>query len=598
MAGHPELALHILRLFAKGELSGSQVQGIAHAAFADGWGRDNELAAGLARAGSSGTCSGNIVRDIMRIATNSGLMSSSTKPYTFSLVKGRGVVDVFLPHEVYPQMVQTTSLDQWCLSNSDLESDCGIGALLKQWAVRDGVNVHGDLSQVAAFGIHCDGVSYTTSMRAGGSKSVLAASFNVISSPLDRGKNRRQPLFVVRKARLCDCGCSGFCSLQEIFAVVSWSMQCLANGLSPSCRHDGAAWTREDLLNRIESGIQIPKAALLQIRGDWEWIEMCFRVRSVNSDKFCWMCDATKSRGPHYFHEFTSAAGHRATSISHQQYILACASEGTSPSTIIRSPGFVMDYLAVDSMHAADLGCFQDALGSLFFLEIDNKMWYPSRAVGLVELNKKLNQYYTANNHRQFSRVTPLTIQQILGKEPGYPYLKAKAAQTRHLADFGLVLANSHLHGSPGKQPFRFGQAHRLAEHTPDHLGHLVRLFEGMTQYHNACAAQPFSIAACREGMYKFLQSLEHLHVLWRTGCVLDEHRVQPFNVRPKAHMLQHMVEDKLALWGSPNLFWCYRDEDYVGAIKTMAAKTKHPATLERRVSEKLMLLAGLNSRV
>ena len=59
--------------------------------------------------------------------------------------------------------------------------------------------------------------------------------------------------------------------------------------------------------------------------------------------------------------------------------------------------------------------------------------------------------------------------------------------------------------------------------------------------------------------------------------------------------MLQHLVEDKLPLWGSPANFWCYRDEDYIGSVKSIAAKTKHPWTFETRVMEKLRILTKLD---
>ena len=62
--------------------------------------------------------------------------------------------------------------------------------------------------------------------------------------------------------------------------------------------------------------------------------------------------------------------------------------------------------------------------------------------------------------------------------------------------------------------------------------------------------------------------------------------------------MLQHLASDKILLWGSPQHSWCYRDEDYVGAVKNIAAKTKYPTTLEKRVTEKLILLAALNVAV
>jgi hypothetical protein len=37
----------------------------------------------------------------------------------------------------------------------------------------------------------------------------------------------------------------------------------------------------------------IPRAALLQVRGDWEWLCQCFRFRHFGAESFCWMCDAT-----------------------------------------------------------------------------------------------------------------------------------------------------------------------------------------------------------------------------------------------------------------------------------------------------------------
>ena len=118
-----------------------------------------------------------------------------------------------------------------------------------------------------------------------------------------------------------------------------------------------------------------------------------------------------------------------------------------------------------------------------------------------------------------------------------------------------------------------------------------------MVLYMSSCV-EPFSPAGCREGMYRFLQAMESLNTLWRVGLDAADAAKQPFHLRPKAHVLQHLVMDKLSLWGSPSQCWCYRDEDFVGAVKRLAAKTKHPPTLEKRVYEKLMLLAGLHSRL
>ena len=71
-------------------------------------------------------------------------------------------------------------------------------------------------------------------------------------------------------------------------------------------------------------------------------------------------------------------------------------------------------------------------------------------------------------------------------------------------------------------------------------------------------------------------------------------HGKLPFHLRPKCHACQHLVEEKIRMFGSPSSFWCYRDEDFVGCVKRIARKTLHPATLEIRVMQKLRILASL----
>jgi hypothetical protein len=243
----------------------------------------------------------------------------------------------------------------------------------------------------------------------------------------------------------------------------------------------------------------------------------------------------------------------------------------------------------VDTMHAADLGCFQDALGSLFFLEIMHKDWYRNKAAGLRQLNQDLLNFYSAQG-RALSRVTPLSMSQIKGRDLGYPYLKCKAAQTRHLAMFGLLLARRHKFGDGPRAPFGFRPGSRLAPQQALHLNLLVAMFEGFEGYTRSCSQEPFPEEQRRQYMHQFLQSLSALHDLWRTGIPANAHKFMPFQLRQKAHLLLHLVQDKIQLWGSPAAFWCYRDEDYIGTVKGIAAKTKHPFTLETRLLEKLMI--------
>ena len=92
--------------------------------------------------------------------------------------------------------------------------------------------------------------------------------------------------------------------------------------------------------------------------------------------------------------------------------------------------------------------------------------------------------------------------------------------------------------------------------------------------------------------MYSVLQS--SLNVLWRRDAPEGAQLFLPFNLRPKAHMLQHMIEDQLSTYGSPSSNWCYGDEDFCGAVKSICASLRHPSTLEARVCEKASLFSSI----
>jgi hypothetical protein len=526
-----------------------------------------------------------------------GISSTGAVPYKF-LLPDDSEFEVFLPHESVPFLVGEDQ-DQWCVTDEQGTAEKGLGPLLHEWARHPDVNLPPDADphKVVVLGFHSDGVQYTSSMRAGGAKSVVVGSLNIVSAQAQENRAHRIPLFVIRKGRLCKCGCGGYCTYQRICEVLSWSFRCLALGKLPTSRHDGAPWNPYDAKVRMH-GSDITRGALLQVRGDWEGLVSFFRLRFYKSENFCWMCNCTMSPGDLCYKNFQLDAPHRSTLITHQQYLLNCATTGDQPSNLFRSPGFTLKHIVVDSMHAADLGTFCDALGSLFWIEITNRHWYPNQKAGLAGLNRQLNQYYKANANQKLSRITPIVLSQIISRDPGYPYLKGKAAQVRHLAEFGLALANRHRHGGGGYAPFLFGQRHRLRQYREEHADLLVKLFEGMTKYLRSISATDFDEEHCKEGMFTYLQSMECLNTLWRRDLTEAQSRPQPFHLRPKTHVLTHCVLDHTSIYGSPSQFWCYRDEDFVGAVKNISAKTKHPKTLEVRVMQKLKILKGLGFAV
>ena len=86
------------------------------------------------------------------------------------------------------------------------------------------------------------------------------------------------------------------------------------------------------------------------------------------------------------------------------------------------------------------------------------------------------------------------------------------------------------------------------------------------------------------------------LRLLFGTGLPAHPHDSQTFNYRPKGHMMDHIVNEKIQLWGSPRNFWCYADKDFVDLVKRIAVMTKHPRSLENVLLQKYRLYAALHA--
>jgi hypothetical protein len=505
-------------------------------------------------------------------------------------------VQVFLPHEIVQKFIPSDELVDWCFSVEDLQSsDDGFARELKQWARHHDVGLPEDvLPRVVVAGIHADAVQYTSSLRAGSGRSLLVCSMNILSGKDDRARARRFPLFVLGKHRQCKCGCGGFCTTQHLFDAIGWSFEVMRDGIAPAVGHTGARFSEVELQARITPGDPVHRGCLMNIRGDWEGLATFFRLRWFTQKQFCFLCNASLDDGPLSYKDFSDAAGHRSTLFSHVDYMEGCAAAAASPCAIFRAPGLTLHSLCIDSMHSADLGCFADAIGSLFHLEVHSKEWHSTIAQGLAALNDELRCFYQANKALKLSSVYPL-VESQLKSASGFPFLRAKAAECRHLSEYGLMLAKVHKYGVPGvREPFRFEVGHRLEDKTREHVDDQVEVFEGMCQYLRAVSQDEFNANDCKAGLMRFLRALGRLEHLWHSGLSHREQAKEPYHLRQKAHLLEHLALDQIDRYGNPSRWWCYRDESFVGSVKRVASKTKAPATLEVRIMQKLRMLEAL----
>ena len=205
-----KLTHKLLQVFAEGSLPATAVQISAAAAWADGWGRADAIGTRLKSIGAEGKCPVNSLRDLLRLPEKLDIGDATPDPYIISVKSaggGQRNVGVFLPHEQLNISVLTHGIDAYRVSSESWVSDSSVGALLRDWGDSPGIQI--DSRDVLALGIHADGVSYSTTQRAGSTRSVLAAAWNIISAEMPAHRAHRHLFFALAKQLCCDCGCEG-----------------------------------------------------------------------------------------------------------------------------------------------------------------------------------------------------------------------------------------------------------------------------------------------------------------------------------------------------------------------------------------------------
>ena len=160
-----------------------------------------------------------------------------------------------------------------------------------------------------------------------------------------------------------------------------------------------------------------------------------------------------------------------------------------------------------------------------------------TKAERLASLWEKLQEYY--------ARVKPPCVldnltETMIKKDKSKPKLNAKGAECRYIIPFCAQLAqqfaDKHVHYSTRAELFQ----------------HLVSLAHCISA---DAYAKDEAVAHCRKFCILYASLGEEAKAkgkdLW-----------QP---KPKMHLLQELVEYQSPQWGSPRLFWCYRDESWCG---------------------------------
>ena len=149
---------------------------------------------------------------------------------------------VYPPHEILlAEAERETARDELAtaLANGELPPD-----YFEHPAYVDAQSTDADVP-VYPLALYVDGVAFTRTDK-------------IIGIWVENLATRLRSLCVaLRHSTLCKCGCRGNCTLYVIMEFLRWSIESMAKGTMPSCRHDNSEWLASDSARAAKAGQQL-----------------------------------------------------------------------------------------------------------------------------------------------------------------------------------------------------------------------------------------------------------------------------------------------------------------------------------------------------
>ena len=410
-----------------------------------------------------------------------------------------------------------------------------------------------DLGQCIPIGIHADA----------GKFSHQDASFVITwNSLLGQGPTIEQRFVItaIRKTQLVETGAT----LNAIFKVISWSLNCMAEGMRPIVDEDDNPLPGSSERTSLAGPW---RGLCCQVRGDWQFYCQAFNFPQWNvAGRMCWMCQASSVSERLFWTNFNRDAGWRRTCWDHEAYMAFLAESDSDVPELFSIKGLRLECITIDVLHCVDLGVAQHVIGNTLWEVLP--LLGRNRQAQIAELNKRLKRWYTA--HRVESRLQGQISEDMLKSKGGWPKLRAKGAATRNMAAFAQCLANEFCDGS---------ERSRRRRAINDALVEYYKILQEEGRFFGRRAQRRLPTLA--EELCGFYACL---------SAESEEAGVKAWKLQPKFHLFFHLCQPQCLEFGNPRFFWCYADEDMVGQMVEVA-KSCHPKTLATVALYKYLVL-------
>ena len=192
----------------------------------------------------------------------------------------------------------------------------------------------------------------------------------------------------------------------------------------------------------------------------------------------------------------------------------------------------------IDVLHCMDLGVSQDILGNIMWEALEWVCEGSSRKAKVVDLWKQIKEYY--DEFKPTTMLQALTVEMIKQTKKA-PKFRAKGAETRHMVPFGLLLAI---------------EIDKLRADV--HSNAVVKVASSLLDIYEIFAHRPVDHRALSETCRRVCLLYRSLNP--KPTCTQDGWRI-----KPKFHMMCELCEYQASEFGSPEEFWAYKDESFVG---------------------------------
>ena len=357
---------------------------------------------------------------------------------------------------------------------------------------------------------------------------------------------------------------AGWPTCLAISQVITWSLQSLGEGKFPSKRHDGTDWNVcEDKVRARKAGLSMPgKAALVQMRGDWDWNCKWYGAPQHNKLKgMCWLCKAK----PDTWRKLSTCADSRATeSLNKAEYLDLLKARDKDMNPLFTLPNVSNGTMKVDWMHTVDEGVGAFTSGQVL-KELAKHHTGSSMDSRVEELWKSLEKLYKEKKIPGEKRLKKLTVLDI-SKPKKAPELDKKAAEVRYFCPHLVDLAN--------EKSLHEGSMH-------DRAVQKAAKYCSLTYVHMEHFHATELVKAGRKLISQYM-------ALEQETMEQDEDDTKTWRLKPKFHLFSHLL-DEVAAGNHPRNTWNYRDETFAGTMQKLYA-AKGGNAKPGKAAEKLLL--------